>query len=649
MPLLSRLYTPVQFGLLGLFLAIISISSTVITLRYEAVILIPKSENRAQSLTLLAIILSVVLSLVLSAVLYFVPQELTRLLGIADLGNWSQIAVLAAMGSACGTIIANWLNRNNNYSTMARIKIAQSMAITFIALSLGYLGIINGLLYAQIVSSMLLFGFAVFVVLRDFNIKETSNLLLPVAREHKTAPLFLLPTALLDTVTLQLPVILIASFFSTDTSGQFSMAWRLLALPISLIGMAIAQVFYQRFSNAWPDAAKARALLFNTWKFLFMAGIIPTIIVIVFGKQIFALALGNAWTEAGVIASILAPMLFVSFIHSTTSVTLIVIGKERLGILFGLAVLIYRPLCLLVGFYYGNLRLGLTLFMILEIVQMCVYQYIVLKGIQSKLNAETGFKKMKAVILAGGLGTRISEETMFKPKPMIEIGGMPILWHIMKIYSAHGVNDFIICCGYKGHVIKEYFANYILQQSDVTFDLSKNTMEIHKKSAEPWRVTLVDTGLETMTGGRLKRVAPYIENEEAFCFTYGDGVSDIDIKALIEFHRKHKLQATVTTTYPPSRYGYVGMDGDKVVSFKEKPHGEGGRINGGFFVLSPSVLKLIDGDHSVWETDGLDQLTEMRQLAAYHHEGFWHAMDTLRDKNHLEALWAKKAPWKVWA
>jgi glucose-1-phosphate cytidylyltransferase len=257
---------------------------------------------------------------------------------------------------------------------------------------------------------------------------------------------------------------------------------------------------------------------------------------------------------------------------------------------------------------------------------------------------------MKAVILAGGLGTRISEETMYKPKPMIEIGGMPILWHIMKIYSAHGVNDFIICCGYKGHVIKEYFSNYVLHTSDLTIDLSKNSVEIHRKNAESWRITLVDTGQDTMTGGRLKRVAPYIKDDESFCFTYGDGVSDVDIKALVEFHRKHKLQATMTITYPPSRYGYVELNGDKVISFKEKPYGEGGLINGGFFVLSPKVLELIENDQTVWETHALNKLTEKEQLAAYHHTGFWHAMDTLRDKTHLESLWATdKAPWKVWA
>lgn len=256
---------------------------------------------------------------------------------------------------------------------------------------------------------------------------------------------------------------------------------------------------------------------------------------------------------------------------------------------------------------------------------------------------------MKAVILAGGLGTRISEETYAKPKPMIEVGGKPILWHIMKIYSAHGVNDFVICCGYKGYLIKEYFANYFLHMSDVTFDMSKNSMEVHQRSAEPWRVTLIDTGEETMTGGRLKRVASYVQDEEAFCFTYGDGVSDVNITELLAFHKANKVRATLTATLPPGRFGALDFDGHKVRSFKEKPKGDGGMINGGFFVLSPEVLKYIDGDSSVWERAPLEKLAEEGQLAAYQHGGFWQPMDTLRDKTHLEELWASgKAPWKVW-
>ena len=256
---------------------------------------------------------------------------------------------------------------------------------------------------------------------------------------------------------------------------------------------------------------------------------------------------------------------------------------------------------------------------------------------------------MKAVILAGGLGTRISEETYAKPKPMIEVGGKPILWHIMKIYSAHGVNDFVICCGYKGYLIKEYFANYFLHMSDVTIDMSKNSMEVHQRSAEPWRVTLIDTGEETMTGGRLKRVASYVQDEEAFCFTYGDGVSDVNITELIAFHKANKVKATLTATLPPGRFGALDFDGHKVRSFKEKPKGDGGMINGGFFVLSPEVLKYIDGDSSVWERAPLEALAEEGQLAAYKHGGFWQPMDTLRDKTYLEELWASgKAPWKVW-
>lgn len=256
---------------------------------------------------------------------------------------------------------------------------------------------------------------------------------------------------------------------------------------------------------------------------------------------------------------------------------------------------------------------------------------------------------MKAVILAGGLGTRISEETHLKPKPMIEIGGRPILWHIMKIYSAHGVNDFIICCGYKGYVIKEYFANYFLHMSDVTFDMSSNRMEVHHKKAEPWRVTLVDTGDETMTGGRLKRVANYIKDEEAFCFTYGDGVADVDVTAQLAFHRKHGKMATVTAVLPPGRYGALLRDGDIVRGFQEKPPGDGAWINGGFFVLSSKVIDFIEGDSSSWEAGALETLAERGQLKAFEHTGFWQPMDTLREKNHLEQLWSDgMAPWKCW-
>lgn len=256
---------------------------------------------------------------------------------------------------------------------------------------------------------------------------------------------------------------------------------------------------------------------------------------------------------------------------------------------------------------------------------------------------------MKAVILAGGLGTRISEETHLKPKPMIEIGGKPILWHIMKIYSAHGVNDFIICCGYKGYLIKEYFANYFLHMSDVTFDMQNNRMEVHQQNVEPWKVTLVDTGEETLTGGRLKRVAAYLANEKAFCFTYGDGVADIDITAQLVFHEKHGLDATITAVQPPGRYGALEMDGHTVRGFAEKPRGDGGFINGGFFVLSPSCIDLIDGDKCSWEGSPLVNLAASGRLAAYSHRGFWQPMDTQRDKTHLEQLWESgKAPWRVW-
>lgn len=255
---------------------------------------------------------------------------------------------------------------------------------------------------------------------------------------------------------------------------------------------------------------------------------------------------------------------------------------------------------------------------------------------------------MKAVILAGGLGTRISEETGNRPKPMIEIGGKPILWHIMKIYSSHGVNDFVICCGYKGYVIKEYFANYFLHMSDVTFDLAHNRTEVHQRKAEPWRVTLVDTGDSTQTGGRLRRVADYVR-DDVFCMTYGDGVGDIDIGASIAFHRSHGGLATMTATQPPGRFGALELEGNSVQRFLEKPHGDGGWINGGFFVLSPAVIDYIEGDDMPWERAPLERLAEERKLRAFFHEGFWQPMDTLRDKNHLESLWASgEAPWKVW-
>lgn len=256
---------------------------------------------------------------------------------------------------------------------------------------------------------------------------------------------------------------------------------------------------------------------------------------------------------------------------------------------------------------------------------------------------------MKAVILAGGLGTRISEETHLKPKPMIEIGGRPILWHIMKIYSAHGVHDFIICCGYKGYIIKEYFANYFLHMSDVTFDMSSNGMEVHQKKAEPWRVTLVDTGEDTLTGGRLKRVAKYVQQEEAFCFTYGDGVADVDITEQLRFHRAHGKLATVTAVQPPGRYGALVRQGSLVQGFQEKPPGDGAWINGGFFVLSPKVIDAIAGDETSWEAGPLETIAQNGQLAAFEHQGFWQPMDTLRDKNNLEELWAAgTAPWKCW-
>lgn len=256
---------------------------------------------------------------------------------------------------------------------------------------------------------------------------------------------------------------------------------------------------------------------------------------------------------------------------------------------------------------------------------------------------------MKAVILAGGLGTRISEETHLKPKPMLEIGGKPILWHIMKGYSAHGVNEFVICCGFKGYLIKEYFANYFLHMSDVTFDMDNNRMEVHQHKAEPWRVTLVDTGENTMTGGRLKRVADYLKNEEAFCFTYGDGVSDVDISALIAYHHAHGKLATVTAVLPPGRFGSLARDGDVVRGFVEKPRGDGGWINGGFFVLSPKVIDTIEDDATSWELEPMTALAERDQLRAFEHGGFWQPMDTLREKNLLNDLWdSGRAPWKVW-
>jgi glucose-1-phosphate cytidylyltransferase len=255
---------------------------------------------------------------------------------------------------------------------------------------------------------------------------------------------------------------------------------------------------------------------------------------------------------------------------------------------------------------------------------------------------------MKAVILAGGLGTRISEETMVKPKPLIEIGGMPILWHIMKNYSVYGINEFVICCGYKGYMIKEYFANYFLHMSDVTFDIKNNEMEVHQKYAEPWKVTLVDTGMETMTGGRLKRIKNYLD-DESFCFTYGDGLSNIKISELIDFHKKHKKLATLTAVKPPGRFGVLDLKEDIVKKIVEKPEGDGSWINGGFFVLEPSVLDYITNDSTIWEKEPLEQLAKNKNLAAYRHQGFWQPLDTLRDKNQIEQLWSKgNAPWKTW-
>ena len=256
---------------------------------------------------------------------------------------------------------------------------------------------------------------------------------------------------------------------------------------------------------------------------------------------------------------------------------------------------------------------------------------------------------LKAVILAGGIGSRISEETSVRPKPMVEIGGRPMLWHIMKLYSAHGVNDFVICCGYRGYVIKEYFANYFLHMSDVTFDMATNSMQVHHRKSEPWRVTLVDTGEATMTGGRLRRVAEHVRDQDAFFFTYGDGLADVDITAELAFHRAHGALATILAVQPPGRYGALAMHGSTVTGFTEKPRGDGGLINGGFFVLSPACIDLVEGDQTSWEAAPLSRLAAGGQLRAFEHHGFWHAMDTLRDRNHLEELWSSgRAPWKAW-
>lgn len=253
----------------------------------------------------------------------------------------------------------------------------------------------------------------------------------------------------------------------------------------------------------------------------------------------------------------------------------------------------------------------------------------------------------KVVILAGGLGTRLGEETGLRPKPMVNVGGKPILWHIMKIYSQHGVNDFIICLGYKGYVIKEYFANYFLHNADVTIDIERNELKVHQNWGEPWRITLVETGAETMTGGRLKAVRNYLD-DEPFCFTYGDGVADIDVSAQLKFHAEHKRKATITAVAPPGRFGALEFDGDLVRRFHEKPAGDGGLINGGFFVLDPSVIDLIDAPSTIWEKEPLEKLAQSGELAAYRHNGFWQPMDTLRDKQHLDALWERGAPWKSW-
>ena len=256
---------------------------------------------------------------------------------------------------------------------------------------------------------------------------------------------------------------------------------------------------------------------------------------------------------------------------------------------------------------------------------------------------------MKAVILAGGFGTRLSEETSIKPKPMVEIGNKPIIWHILKIYSHYGINDFVICCGYKGYMIKEFFSNYFLYSSDITFNMKDNKMEVHSSAAEPWNITLVDTGEKTMTGGRLKRIAKYINNE-TFCFTYGDGVADINITELISFHKKNNAKATLTAVQPPGRFGSLEFERGKVLSFQEKPKGDGNWINGGFFVLEPEVFDYIEGDQSVWEQYPLKKLAENGELAAYHHNGFWQPMDTLKDKMYLDELWKdSKSPWKCWS
>ncbi len=256
---------------------------------------------------------------------------------------------------------------------------------------------------------------------------------------------------------------------------------------------------------------------------------------------------------------------------------------------------------------------------------------------------------MKAVILAGGLGTRLAEETSIRPKPMVEIGGKPILWHIMKSYSAHGIHEFIICLGYKGYMVKEYFSNYYLHQSNVTFDLSNNTTEVHQNTAEPWRVTLVDTGDSTLTGGRLKRVQAYLKDEEAFCLTYGDGVSDLNITALMAFHKSQGTLATLTATQPPGRFGAIAIHQHRITSFQEKPQGDNSWINGGFFVLSPKVFNYIEGDHTAWESNPMERLATDGQLSVFKHDGFWQPMDTLRDKQHLESLWEQnQAPWKQW-
>lgn len=265
------------------------------------------------------------------------------------------------------------------------------------------------------------------------------------------------------------------------------------------------------------------------------------------------------------------------------------------------------------------------------------------------LRSALGVEDLKTVILAGGLGSRLGEETAVRPKPMIEIGGMPILWHIMKIYSTYGMNDFIICLGYKGYMIKDFFVNYYLRMSDITVDLNLNTTHIHRNAAEPWRITLADTGVDAMTGGRLKAIRPYLTEGEAFCFTYGDGVADIDIGALVAFHKRHGRRATLTAVAPPGRFGAMEFDGDMVTSFREKPDGDGVRINGGFFVANPSALDLVEGQATIWEREPLETLAAHGELAAYHHDGFWQPMDTLRDKVLLEDLWsAGKAPWKTW-